>query len=108
RTDDVPRTVTASATSGLPVTFTARGACEVDGAVLRPSAVGPCAVTAEQKGNGNYRPAPAVVRSLVVADARQASPEPTRMPNGDLPELRPGQILLLGDDASDTIAVRTE
>jgi hypothetical protein len=57
----------ASASSGLPVGFSAVGVCSVvDGLVTLSGAVGSCAVTASQAGDERFRPASDVVRSFVV------------------------------------------
>lgn len=59
----------AAATSGLPVGFTAAGACSVSGAQLTMLGAGTCTVTAQQPGDENYEPASDVVRSFVIARA---------------------------------------
>jgi hypothetical protein len=60
-------TVSASASSGLTVTFTAAGACTVSGTAVTLLSGGLCAVTAEQPGNTNYNPAPTVSRPFDIA-----------------------------------------
>lgn len=69
-----PFTVSASASSGLPVTFIASGACTVAGATVTLTAVGTCTVTASQAGDANYAPAPEVADSFwisgVILEAR--------------------------------------
>ncbi|MEI9812104.1 MAG: hypothetical protein WDO18_05255 [Acidobacteriota bacterium] len=53
-----PFTLTATATSGLPVTFsTASQACSVTGNIVTLLAVGFCTITATQAGNAQYEPA---------------------------------------------------
>ena len=52
-----PVTLVASATFGMPVTFSASGACTVDGDVLTLSGVGDCTVTAAQAGDSETEPA---------------------------------------------------
>ncbi|WP_423456465.1 IPTL-CTERM sorting domain-containing protein [Ottowia sp. VDI28] len=56
----------ASASSGLPISFTAQpaGICTVTGKVLTPLAVGSCTVTANQAGNTEFEAASAVPRSF--------------------------------------------
>jgi len=54
-----PVTLVASATFGMPVTFSASGACTVDGDVLTLSSVGDCTVTAAQAGDSETEPASA-------------------------------------------------
>ncbi|MBO3089618.1 fibronectin type III domain-containing protein [Cellulomonas dongxiuzhuiae] len=56
---DAPVTLTATATSGGPVTFGATGACTVVGATLQVDGAGDCAVTASQAGTTEHLPAEA-------------------------------------------------
>jgi hypothetical protein len=64
----VPSTLSASASSGLPVAFASltTATCTVSGSILSPVAVGTCTVQASQLGNGNYAPAPSVSQSVQV------------------------------------------
>jgi hypothetical protein len=69
-----PFTVSATASSGLAVTFTASGACSssgVNGATVTLTGVGSCTVTAHQAGNANYNPAPDVAWTFTIAKANQ-------------------------------------
>jgi hypothetical protein len=61
--------VGATATSDLPVTFSAKAgsACTVSGATVTIAGAGTCTVVAQQAGNGNYNAAPAVERSFTIA-----------------------------------------
>ena len=59
-------TLSASASSGLPVRFAAAGSCLVDGAQLRFLAAGGCIVTASQPGNIEFSPARIVSQSFAV------------------------------------------
>jgi hypothetical protein len=61
-------TVTASATSGLTVSFNSRTAavCTVSGVTVTLVAVGSCTIQATQTGNANYSAATAVNRSFQV------------------------------------------
>jgi hypothetical protein len=59
---DAPFDVTASASSGLPVSFSATGNCRIAGSRITIMGAGNCAVTARQAGSADYQPAPAVVR----------------------------------------------
>jgi hypothetical protein len=61
-------TLTATATSGLPVTFRSGtpGLCTVTGSSLTTLAAGTCTITATQNGNTDYAPAPAVARSIKI------------------------------------------
>jgi hypothetical protein len=63
----------ASASSGLPVSFAARGRCRASGSKLHLIGVGACTVTASQPGNPNYRAAPKVSRTFTIAPARRRS-----------------------------------
>lgn len=62
----------ATATSGLPVTFTSStpAVCGVSGQTLAMLAGGECRVTAHQAGNGGYDAAPDVLRAFSVVDDR--------------------------------------
>jgi hypothetical protein len=62
-------TVSATASSGLGVAFSASGDCTVSGAVVHLVRVGSCSITASQPGNANYDPAPSVTRSFPIAYA---------------------------------------
>jgi len=59
-------TVSATASSGLTVSFTASGACTVSGNTVHITGVGSCNITAHQAGNGNYNAAPDVSRTFAV------------------------------------------
>jgi hypothetical protein len=69
---DDPFTVVASASSGLPVVFTATGECTVAANVVTLTGGGTCTVTASQAGNDDYEAAPDVVRIVGIAKASQA------------------------------------
>jgi len=49
--------LTATASSGLPLSFSGTGGCSVSGANLSITAVGTCTVTASQPGDARYAPA---------------------------------------------------
>ena len=53
---DPPFTVTATASTGLPVSFSATGSCGVSGNTVTIKSVGTCSVTATQAGNTIYGP----------------------------------------------------
>lgn len=78
---DPPRTLSASATSGLPVSYDAAGTCSVSGGQLQFDGAGTCGVTASQGGNEAFDPAEPVTRSFAIARAPQvitlALPEDT-------------------------------
>jgi hypothetical protein len=58
--------VRASASSGLPVSFTASGTCTLSDATMHLTGPGLCTVTALQPGDAYYDPAPAVSRSFSI------------------------------------------
>src|SRR5688572_4342635 len=64
---DPPFQLSATATSGLVVSFAALGACSVVGTSVTIDAAGACTLTASQGGNANYQPAENVVRSFAIA-----------------------------------------
>ncbi|MFN8542537.1 MAG: MBG domain-containing protein, partial [Thermomicrobiales bacterium] len=66
---DVPFAVSATASSGLTVTFTASGNCSVAGTTVTITGAGSCAVTAHQAGNEGYDAAPDVSRTFSIAKA---------------------------------------
>ncbi len=67
-------TLTASASSGQPVTFTASGVCSVTGTTLSFSATGSCTVNAAQVGNAAYAAAPTVTHSFTVNAVAPGAP----------------------------------
>lgn len=70
---DAPFTVSATASSGLPVTFSSQTAavCTVSGATVTIIAAGSCTVRASQAGDATYAAAPNVDRTFTVAKAAQ-------------------------------------
>ena len=68
---DADVSLDATATSGLDVTFSAAGGCEVDGTTLKISGAGDCTVTASQAGDDDWNPAPDVSHTFSVAKAAQ-------------------------------------
>lgn len=66
---DTPFMVSATASSGLPVSFTASGNCTVSGNTVTITGVGSCTVTASQPGNTNYSAATDVPQSFNIAKA---------------------------------------
>jgi VCBS repeat-containing protein len=64
---DPPFELSATATSGLPVSFSAIGACSVASTTVTINQAGGCTLTASQGGNANYQPADDVVRSILIA-----------------------------------------
>ena len=59
-------TVSATASSGLAVSFAASGACSMSNETVNLTGVGTCTVTAQQAGNSNYHPAVDVARSFAI------------------------------------------
>jgi hypothetical protein len=59
-------TVSASASSGLPVSFTAAGSCTIVDATVTVTGVGSCTITAHQAGSATYHPAPDVAQSFTI------------------------------------------
>jgi hypothetical protein len=63
--------MSASASSRLPVRFTATGSCTVSGGAVTPTAAGACTVIAHQDGDAQHAPAPSVARAFAVLPAAQ-------------------------------------
>jgi predicted outer membrane repeat protein len=66
---DPPFTVSAAASSGLPVSFEAAGDCAVAGREVTLTGAGSCTLTARQTGNAMYAPAVDIERTFAVARA---------------------------------------
>ena len=64
-----PLTLSARATSGLPVAYSASGQCTVAGATLTIIGAGSCTVTASQAGNDTWLAATPVSQSFTIAPA---------------------------------------
>ncbi|HEY8745010.1 MAG TPA: MBG domain-containing protein, partial [Chloroflexota bacterium] len=62
-------TVSATASSGLPVSFSATGNCTVTGSSVTITGAGSCTITAAQAGNTNYNAAANVIQSFAIAKA---------------------------------------
>lgn len=63
-------TVAATASSGLPVTFSSSGACTNNGAIYTmTSGTGSCNVIANQAGDSNYNAAPSVTHTVTAVRA---------------------------------------
>jgi hypothetical protein len=62
---DPPFNVSASASSGLPVTFTTHSPqCSITGATVTLLSLGTCDVEAHQSGNADFNPAPVIIRTF--------------------------------------------
>jgi hypothetical protein len=65
--------VSATASSGLPVSFSAAGNCFLSsGTIVFVTGAGSCTVTASQSGGLNYNPAPDVSQTFSIAKASQS------------------------------------
>ncbi len=74
RLDQSPLTVTATATSGLPVSFNSKttGVCTIVGETVTFHSAGTCTLEATQAGNANWNVANPVERSFTVAKGNQS------------------------------------
>lgn len=79
--------LTGSASSGLPVSYTATGACTIVAGAIHITGAGSCSVTASQAGNSNYSAATSVIDTFTVAQAPQVITfnPPTTAPVGGTP-----------------------
>ncbi len=66
-----PFGVSATASSGLPVAFSASGPCSVSGNTVSVSGTGVCTITATQGGNASFNVAPSVSQSFSVLSLAQ-------------------------------------
>ncbi len=83
--DHDPITLAATASSGLPVTYTVTGPCSVVGTLLTITGIGTCAVTAHQAGNANFDAAAPVTESFTVTaplDSSISTDREVASPNG--------------------------
>jgi hypothetical protein len=69
RLGDLPFSVNATASSGLPVRFTSNtsAVCTVSGNTVTLIATGTCSITASQEGNAQINPATPVTQSFIVS-----------------------------------------
>jgi len=74
RISQTPLAISASASSGLPVSFasTTMPVCTVSGTTVTIATVGTCSITATQPGNAAYAAAAPVIRSFTISQATQA------------------------------------
>jgi hypothetical protein len=61
--------VSATATSGLPVSFAATGQCTVSGNTVHITSAGSCTITASQAGDSDFNPAPDAPQSFTIANS---------------------------------------
>ena len=66
---DAPFTISATASSGLPVSFAVMGECTLNGATVAITAAGSCTIIASQGGNESWTFAESVERSFTIAKA---------------------------------------
>jgi hypothetical protein len=64
-------TVKATASSGLPVSFSAEGNCTLNGATVHITGAGICFITALQPGNDIFAAAPSVEQNFTIGQAVQ-------------------------------------
>jgi hypothetical protein len=78
-----PFTISATASSGLPVTFTSltSAVCSVSGSTVTLISAGTCTIQASQAGNANYSAAPNVSQSFGVTEQSQTLTITTPSPN---------------------------
>src|SRR5919112_701519 len=88
---DASFNVSATASSGLPVNFTASGTCGIVGSTVSVTGAGSCTITAHQAGNDAYAPAADVSQSF---DILKATPGLTWVPGalGSGTPLGPSQL----------------
>lgn len=98
-----PVTLAASASSGLPVTFTSAtpAVCTVSGATVTTLAPGNCSITATQGGSASYAAAPGVTRLFGVAAGHQ----PQKITFWPPPDTRVGHPIVLTASSSSGLAV---
>ena len=68
---DADFAVSASTSSGLPVSYAAAGSCTATGGTVSITGAGNCTITASQAGNGNYNAATSAEQSFAIAKANQ-------------------------------------
>ena len=70
---DADFTVSATASSGLTVSFAAAGSCTVTGSTVHITGAGSCTITASQTGNANVNPAADVSQTFAIAKEKTAT-----------------------------------
>ncbi|MGA2514537.1 MAG: pentapeptide repeat-containing protein [Candidatus Limnocylindrales bacterium] len=101
-----PITLTATASSGLPVSYAAAGSCTVSGSTLTIMGVGKCTVTALQAGTATWAAASPVSQSFTTTQASLivTAPSPSRAYGSANPIFTP---IYAGFVAGDTAASLT-
>lgn len=89
---DPPFTVSATASSGLPVSFASLtpAICTVSGSTVTLLSTGTCTIQATQAGNASFNPAPSVAQSFAVKSTQKSDQtitfaKPADKQLGDLP-----------------------
>lgn len=98
----VPTTLAATASSGLPVTFSVvSGPATISGAVVTATGTGAVVLRAAQSGNANYEPAASVDKTVSVI-AAVAAPVITVQPQGITADEGTGVIFTVGATGNPT------
>jgi len=95
--------VSATATSGLPVTFSASGSCSMAGTTVTINAIGGCTVTASQGGNALYLAATSVSRTFQVVHSWSKLLQPINLDGSSIFKLGstvPAKFKLTGGSSS--------
>lgn len=94
-------TVSATAASGLAVTFTSTtpAVCTILGSTVTGVSAGTCTIAADQAGNGTYNPAPQATQSFAVGKGNQT------ITFGAAPSLSVGSTALVSATASSGLPV---
>ena len=102
----VPVTLSASASSGLPVSFSSgtTPVCTVAGSTVTTVAAGPCTITASQGGSARYAAAPDVSRSFQVNPVK-AGPTAQTITFRQPPDAKVGAQVTLSASASSGLPV---
>ena len=101
-----PVTLGATASSGLPVSYTVSGPGTLSGNVLTITGAGTIVVTASQPGNGNYNPAVPVQQNISVLDASQSPLNRFVAFSSDSTWLSTGTVVATGDVGANERHVR--
>ena len=101
-----PVTLSAHASSGLPVSFSSGtpSVCTVKGSTVTTVAAGPCTITASQGGSARYKAAPDVSRSFQVNPVNPGSAGQT-ITFGQPPDAKVGAPVTLSAHASSGLPV---
>jgi hypothetical protein len=98
-----PISLTATASSGLPVSYSAAGQCSIDSSTLKIGSVGSCSVAASQAGDDSWLAASPVTQSFTInpAPLTIGAPSPIRAYGASNPALAPSYSgLVAGDTAA--------